>query len=266
MACKSLIISSPTVDIINIDNNEKSCAGGPPLYTGFTLRKMDCDVYFFGPIGYETKKTVKIQEMLGINTLGIFQDVRGAVFYHKYEDNYRITKFIGEIKTINIDELKNMLSKTKYDILIISPIFNEIPPDYIKELHKPITLDPQGYTRALKNWTKLIPINNIDLIHLSNDDLSLNEIKNIELGNATLIYTMGMQNTIIISKNKKIEIKPKGNLVKDRTGAGDIITGLVSYYYLYEKRDILDSYYMAQKQFEKLIKEVSEIKYKINEM
>jgi len=99
-----------------------------------------------------------------------------------------------------------------------------------------------------------------------NDDLSLNEIKNIELGNATLIYTMGMQNTIIISKNKKIEIKPKGNLVKDRTGAGDIITGLVSYYYLYEKRDILDSYYMAQKQFEKLIKEVSEIKYKINEM
>ncbi|MGC8572644.1 MAG: hypothetical protein ACP5L0_01350 [Caldisphaera sp.] len=266
MVCRALIISSPTIDIINVDNTEKLCAGGPPLYIGFALRKMNCNVYFYGPIGHETRKTVKIQEMYDIKTLGTFQDVKGAVFYHKYNNNYRITNFIGEIKTIDISDLKNKVSETRYDLLIISPIFNEIPPDYIKELYRPITLDPQGYTRSLKNWIKLIPINNVDLIHLSNDDLPLNEIKNIEIGNATLIYTMGMENTIIISRNKKIEIKPEGNLVKDRTGAGDIITGLISYYHLYEKLNILDSYNMAQKQFENIIKEVGDIKYKINEL
>ncbi len=260
MNCNALIVSSPTIDIININNTEIVCAGGPPLYAGFALKKMNCDVYFYGPIGFETEKTINLQEKYNIITLGVHQEVKGAIFYHKYNQDKRTTKFIGEIMTIDVNDLINKTKNIKFDFIIISPIFNEIPPEQIKLLNKPIVLDPQGYTRSLKQWMDLVPFNYIDLIHVSSDDVPLDFIKNV-ITNSILLYTMGIENTIIINKNDIKEIRPSGNVVNDRTGAGDIITGLVSYYYFYRKLNIIDAYNKAQENFEKIIKEINKIKY-----
>ncbi|AFZ69817.1 hypothetical protein Calag_0022 [Caldisphaera lagunensis DSM 15908] len=260
MVCNALIISSPTVDIININNNEVICAGGPPLYAGFALRKMNCNVYFYGPIGYETEKTVNLQEKINIITVGIRQKVKGAVFYHKYNQDKRLTKFIGEIIPIDVNDLINKTRNIKFDFIILSPIFNEIPAEQIKLLNKPIVLDPQGYVRSLKAWMDLVPLNYIDLFHISSDDLPLDLVKNLAI-NSILLYTMGIENTVIIDKNEAKEIKPSGNIAKDRTGSGDIITGLVSYYYFYKKLNIVDAYNKAQENFEEVINEVNRIKY-----
>ncbi|MGC8566802.1 MAG: hypothetical protein ACP5I6_05115 [Caldisphaera sp.] len=264
--CKAIIISSPTIDVIEINEKRITSAGGPPLFMGFALKKIGCDVNFYGPIGKKTMKTVKLQEKIGVKTLGEQQENEGAIFLHKYDNGKRFTLFTGNIKSINVGNLVNIINKMENDFIIVSPINNEYPIDKLSILKKPLVLDSQGYSRTIKEWYNKLPDSYLDLMHLSNDDEPESILNRLKNKSEYILYTVGLKNTIIINKEKIIKIKPKGNPVKDMTGAGDIITGLVSYFLFYKKYDIKLSYAQSEELFEEIINEISEIKLKVNEV
>ncbi|MCE4607869.1 MAG: hypothetical protein F7B61_02780 [Caldisphaeraceae archaeon] len=260
MKCRVFVISSPTLDLIKIEGRQILSAGGPPLFIGYSLRKLGCDVSFYGPIGSETIKAIELMRSIGIDILGEFQRNVGAIFTHEYVGGKRISLFTGAIEQVNVTEVMRAISFASPDFVILSPIYNEFPIEKIQALRRPLIIDAQGFSRSIKNWINLLPKGYIDMLHVSSDDEDLSKLDEIKTKVRCVIYTAGLEETRIYCDGKKDMVRPSGRPIKDVTGAGDIITGLVAYFHFYKGFDINKSYAKAQRLLEETIEEVSSMK------
>ncbi|MCE4623374.1 MAG: hypothetical protein F7B11_01315 [Caldisphaeraceae archaeon] len=260
MKCRAFIISSPTLDLIKIEGKQILSAGGPPLFIGYSLRKLGCHVSFYGPVGSETVKTIRLMRSVGIDVLGEFQHNVGAIFAHEYTEGKRISSFTGAIEQVNVAEVIRAISFVSPDFVILSPIYNEFPIEKIQALKRPLVIDAQGFSRSIKNWINFLPKGYIDMLHISSDDEDLSKLDEIKTKVRCVIYTAGLKETRIYCNGKEDMIRPSGRPIKDVTGAGDIITGLIAYFYFYKGFDINRSYTNAQRLLEEIIEEVSSMK------
>ncbi|BAA79123.2 hypothetical protein APE_0211.1 [Aeropyrum pernix K1] len=224
--CRVLIVSPPTVDVVEIGGSIVRRPGGPALYAGYAAGKLGCRAYAVGPVGYTTLDTAVVERRLGVERLGYRVVGEGYVYRHKYKaGGQRVSTLIGRPEPLDPARVLRVLSAGAYNVVLISPLHGEDDgglASYIHNNFSAITaVDLQGYYRGYASvWTP--PTARIgSLAHISSDDAS--DPPREPMANI-IVYTRGEAGGEVLSPSGSLTIPPPPKLVEDPTGAGDIFT------------------------------------------
>ncbi|BAN89630.1 ribokinase-like domain-containing protein [Aeropyrum camini] len=228
--CRVLIVSPPTVDIVEVRGGAVKKPGGPALYAGYAARTLGCRVYAIGPVGYDTLWTAAVESRLGVTRLGYLTASQGYVYHHKYGvRGKRVSRILGRPEPLDPVRVLEALGRGVYTVVLLSPLHGEDSgclASYIYSNTGSITaVDLQGYYRAYaQSWSP--PTARIaSLAHLSSDDASQPPYKPLA---GLIIYTRGDKGGEVLGPQGVSPIPPPPRLVEDPTGAGDVFTMVYS--------------------------------------
>ncbi len=251
---KIVIIGAPTLDIIN----NKIKAGGPGIYGGSIAHILGCNVYSLGPLGVADLALLRIYKDLKVNYLGPIRLGYAYRFKHHYTKNRRISKILDkpEPEALSFEDL-SPLKNERFNAIIVNNVYCEVTPSLIKWLHLNVrydllVIDLQGLFRCYRKAETLI--NTFQTFyHVSKDDIDyIPKIKGI------LIYTMGSKGSLIIMKDRTINLSPPNKIFRDPTGAGDIFVTSFTCLFI-RKADVIGAAQEAAKLTENFLPEVNEL-------
>ncbi len=229
---KVILISSFTIDRIEISGSTYERIGGPAYYAGITLAMMGLKPILITAIDPEELK--RFEEFLNISLINIDPSCRSIyVFRHRYDSSGRRYSDILSVGCpIELDKL-DLKSLASGSWILVSPVYKEIE---VKDIEKMIGLgniaiDLQGLSREIEGQRVIISLNNIlkniyriptvSAIHLSSDDIQdiatggvedLEKIRPIVEKALTTAYTIGPRGGYIYINNnvyKKLKLKIK---------------------------------------------------------
>ncbi|MCE4616194.1 MAG: hypothetical protein F7C09_03910 [Aeropyrum sp.] len=226
--CRALIVSPPTLDLIEGPWGSESRPGGPGIYAGVAFQRAGCAVDLVGAIGHLTMETVVVEKRLGFNRVGYYESFDGYVFHHIYKAGGRVSRLVTEPRPLDIIRLLDLLRDADYNIILYSPIYGEdsgyIPQYLSSNWRGVVALDIQGYARRWKDgWAP--PSKRIaSIIHVSSDD----SFYPSECSSYITIYTEGVRGGYVdICGGPRLGIPPPRKRLENPTGAGDVFTALV---------------------------------------
>ncbi|MGC9112123.1 hypothetical protein [Acidilobus sp.] len=266
---RAIVVASPTLDRVRLPNGVvRLQAGGPALYAGFALRSLGYEVCALGTYGRLVSPTVKLESSLGIRRLCCEGRGEGYVFAHYYdpESPTRRSTIESVSDPLTADDLCSALKECDPDLVIISPVYSEVPPELLSSSAlkgRRVSVDVQGFSRSLGNgwWERLSP-EHVSLVHLSNDDAGESVAESLARKFPNVLYTVGPGGALIYVGGKVTAVpSPQGNeLLEDRTGAGDVMLALVSHRFLIQSLPLDEAYLRSQEDFLEIMRRISKVK------
>jgi sugar/nucleoside kinase (ribokinase family) len=189
MGRKVVLISSFTIDRIEIGGSVYEKIGGPAYYAGITLALMGMEPILITSTRPDMLERVKeifkdFPRLRLINTKPSCSSI--YVFRHIYDSygrRYSEILDVGcpiELESIDGSGLEFLLSSSW---ILISPVYREIEPEDVERLTSlgRVAIDLQGFSREIDNRKVISSLKNIlkslqriprvSLIHLSSDDI-----------------------------------------------------------------------------------------------
>ncbi|MDM7275023.1 MAG: PfkB family carbohydrate kinase [Thermoprotei archaeon] len=245
------VVSSFTVDVVEVGGSSFERLGGPAYYAGLTLKGLGLDPVIVSSLGYEDKGLVSdVVESYGLDVAYVGGCSSVFKFHHVYVGGRRVSRLVGRGCKIDVSAAFEALKSA--DWVIVSPVFREVDPGSVAELssHVNVAVDLQGYARvegpeglisssaeALLESLKLL--SNVHLAHLSSDDLEgshgdsrdLGVLKSFNFKPHILSYTAGPGGGYMRLNTQWYHVpayveSPLG----DPTGCGDIYLAALAAY------------------------------------
>jgi len=261
-----IIIGNLTLDRIVIkDKSFYPVIGGPPAYIGAITSKIGLETYVKSVVGedYPTEFKQKLSSM-NINTSFIDVSCKHTTAFELIYDN-KFDRNINLIKLgcrISIESINEILSQKNMDLILISPVINEITVSDLSKVNFGsafVGADIQGFSRNVSNHSitlkaldkkeiKILNSLGINVLKIAEEELNailkdLDEEKdakvireifdNIEV----IIISKGKKGACVLYKRSIIQVPawPIDTIINP-TGAGDILLGAFSVYYNKTKR------------------------------
>jgi hypothetical protein len=234
---KVILISSFTIDKIEIGGSTYDMVGGPAYYAGITLAMIGLKPILITAIDPEKLRRFEefLKKFLNLSLINIDPSCRSIyVFRHKYDGSGRRYSDILSVGCpIELDKL-DLKSLARGSWILVSPVYKEIE---VKDIEKVtglgnIAIDLQGLSREIERQRVIVSLNNIlkniyriptvSAIHLSSDDMQdiavggeedLKKIRPIVEKALTTAYTIGSRGGYIYINNniyEKLKIKIEG--------------------------------------------------------
>jgi hypothetical protein len=263
---RALIVSAPTLDEIEFEVERRTVKlpGGPALFAGLALRRLGYEVCCVGPFGLRVKDAVLFEQPLGITRVCCERPDEGYVMHHTYAaSGERRTKVASRASPLSAEEVRSAVLRCRPDLVLVSPNFDEVPFEALSVIGSPLitVLDVQGYARSLgEGWWDRIPPGSARLVHMSDDDGPLPVARRLSQRFEAVMYTLGPGGAVLFSGGVATAMPARGPRLKDRTGAGDIITALVSHYYIAEGLALEEAYEASQELFMKIVEEAATLR------
>lgn len=256
------MISSFTIDKIEIGGSTYEKIGGPAYYAGITLAMMGLKPILITAVDPERLKIFEniLKRFLNFSLINLEQSCRSIyVFRHRYDSNGRRYSDILDVGcSIELDKL-DLEPLVKGSWILVSPIYREIEAKDIRRIASlgNTAIDLQGLSREIEGQRVTISLNNIlkniyeipivSAIHLSSDDIQdvatggiedLKKIRPIVERALATAYTLGSRGGYVhINNNINIKVRIEGEEGRggwyyippyietdrgDPTGCGDI--------------------------------------------
>lgn len=263
MGRRVVLVSSFTLDRVEVGGNTVVGIGGPAYYAGLTLKALGLDPVV---ITSAPKDLIDMVEGLSSWDLEILNLERGCdspyIFHHTYRGSVRISRLYREGCRIDLEGAGPYVEDAEW--IIASPVYREIDPaDLAKALGEGsrLAIDLQGFARSLRREVletgfsilreraPALGILRKDLVHFSSDDVpDLGERSDADvlrtvssyIGDyCALIYTRGSKGSTALFREATAcgnvapalaRIPPHIEGEGDPTGCGDVFLGsLVAY-------------------------------------
>ncbi|MEM1610998.1 MAG: hypothetical protein QXQ57_05070 [Sulfolobales archaeon] len=190
-----VLISSFTIDKIEIGGSTYEKIGGPAYYAGVTLAMMGLKPILITAIDPERLKIFEnvLKRFLDISLINLDQSCRSIyTFRHRYDSNGRRYSDILDVGcSIELDKL-DLEHLAKGSWILISPVYREVEAKDIRRIASlgNTAIDLQGFSREIEGQRVVISLNNIlkniyeiptvSAIHLSSDDIQDVAIGSVE--------------------------------------------------------------------------------------
>lgn len=245
------IVSSFTVDIVEIGSLRFERLGGPAYYAGLTLKSLGLNPVIVSSFSYDVGRLFSdVIAGYDVDVIHVGGCSSTFKFHHVYAGDRRVSRLAEKGCTIDVSAISEVLRSM--DWVIFSPVFHEVDPRSIAELsgYVNIAVDLQGYARvegpggligssveALLEPLKLL--SNVHVAHLSSDDFEgsygdfrdLGVLEGFNFKPNILSYTAGLGGGYIRLDAQWYHVpayveSPLG----DPTGCGDIyLAALIAY-------------------------------------
>ncbi len=235
--CKPLVISTLTIDEIVTSEGRELRLGGPGYHMSwvskaYRLSRLDIVSHINTKGGEEFYKAIRER---GGNPVFIETSNPTARIVLDYTSGKRKVFFKHPPQEIGFEALEKVKNLDPA-LLIISPVYGELPIETLKELSSRAQwsiLDLQGYLRVMtsEELASVFPRKIVDVIHLSSDDISqrefdalLDEIAGIS--RHSLLYTLGPDGAVLLDSNgnPRLRARPKETSPSPGVGCGDVFT------------------------------------------
>lgn len=240
---KCLIIGNLTLDKISETNILR--IGGPGLYGGLALYMLGCETHVVTSMNQKYRK--------------MFRELDDKIIIHEYSCDSIPLFIIKEGRAYGLetygcrieqDYIEDVIKSVKPDILLFSPVYNEIDISQLKNYRgkfKAVSLDIQGLTRKLVNnqlrniWDQKIfgIMDFFDIIHGNIREMCfasdikeiLRKLKMISFNTLTALQvSMDEKGLYLLYNGEILYFPPIKTNVHDDVGAGDILLAVTSYY------------------------------------
>jgi sugar/nucleoside kinase (ribokinase family) len=235
--CKPMIVTTLSIDEMITRENRWIRIGGPGYHMSwiskpYKLSRLDIVSY----INHKDRDLfIKALEDRGGNPILIETNEPTARIILDYTTGKRKVYFKHEPPYIGQEALE-VIEKREPALLVISPIYGELPIETLKEIAGRAqwsVLDLQGYLRIMSpdEIASVFPKRIVDVVHLSSDDISqrkfdalLDEIAGIS--RHSLLYTLGPEGAVLIDSNgnPRLRARPKEVSPSPGIGCGDVFT------------------------------------------
>jgi len=240
-----VVVGNFTVD--HVDGAKRP--GGPGYYSSIALALLGAKVYVLGYAGQDYPRDV-LEEIrkLGVDLSLVSMDSPTTIFVLEYLDlQTRVLKLLSRSPKIKIEEGYRVLGNV--EVSIVSPVAGEISLEdlgYIRKKTRILVVDVQGFIRVIESDGQVYHKWNHGLL----DELGIVDIIHVEEGEANSISKEPIEAAIKLSEYTNIvalTMGPRGSIIAydgvayhigvpkiyhgDETGAGDVYTAVLSYYY-----------------------------------
>lgn len=240
-----VVVGNFTIDYI--DGAKRP--GGPGYYSGIALALLGAKVYILGYAGMDYPRDIleKVKK-LGVNLSLISMDSPTTVFVLEYTDlQTRVLRLLSRSPRIRIEEGYRALGNV--EVSIVNPVAGEVSLkdlNYIRKKTRILTIDVQGFIRVIESDGQVRHRWDHSLL----DELGVADIIHVEEGEASDISKEPIEAAIKLSEYANIvalTMGPRGSIIAyegfvyyigvpkiyhgDETGAGDVYTAVLSYYY-----------------------------------
>ncbi len=240
-----VVVGNFTID--HVDGAKRP--GGPGYYSSVALALLGAKVYVLGYAGRDYPREVleKVRNV-GVDLSLLSMDSPTTVFVLEYLDlQTRVLKLLSRSPRIRIEDGYRKLGEVEASI--VSPVAGEVSLEdlkYIREKTRILTIDVQGFIRVIGLEGEVSHKWNHGLL----EELGIADIIHVEEGEATSISKEPVEAALKLSEYTRIvalTMGPRGSIVAydgmafhigvpkvyhgDETGAGDVYTAVLSYYY-----------------------------------
>ncbi len=240
-----VVVGNFTID--HVDGAKRP--GGPGYYSSVALALLGAKVYVLGYAGKDYPREVleKVRNV-GVDLSLLSMDSPTTVFVLEYLDlQTRVLKLLSRSPRIRIEDGYRKLGEVEASI--VSPVAGEVSLEdlkYIREKTRILTIDVQGFIRVIGLEGEVSHKWNHGLL----EELGIADIIHVEEGEATSISKEPVEAALKLSEYTRIvalTMGPRGSIVAydgiafhigvpkvyhgDETGAGDVYTAVLSYYY-----------------------------------
>ena len=240
-----VVVGNFTID--HVDGAKRP--GGPGYYSSVALALLGAKVYVLGYAGRDYPREVleKVRSV-GVDLSLLSMDSPTTVFVLEYLDlQTRVLKLLSRSPRIRIEDGYRKLGEVEASI--VSPVAGEVSLEdlkYIREKTRILTIDVQGFIRVIGLEGEVSHKWN----HWLLEELGIADIIHVEEGEATSISKEPVEAALKLSEYTRIvalTMGPRGSIVAydgmafhigvpkvyhgDETGAGDVYTAVLSYYY-----------------------------------
>lgn len=223
--------------------------GGPGYYSSIALALLGAKVYVLGYAGedYPLEVLEKVGE-IGVDLSLVSMDSPTTVFVLEYLDfEARTLRLLSRSPRIRVEEGYSKLGNV--EVSIVSPVAGEVSLEdleYIRSRTRVLAVDVQGFIRVIEPGGQVSYRWSTELL----DGLSIADIIHVEEGESTSIGREPVEAALKLSEHTRIvalTMGPRGSIIAydgvayhigvpkvyhgDETGAGDVYTAVLSYYY-----------------------------------
>ncbi|MCG2885251.1 MAG: PfkB family carbohydrate kinase [Vulcanisaeta sp.] len=237
------VVGHVAIDIIRKGSRSWKSPGGAPTYCSFYLRQMGFDVLPISMAGRDFSEYLTQYVERGIPTHRI--KILNGCGTTSYEITYlsndrRVLRLLSRCRDFMQEDLNDLPS-----VVAVNPIAREVSIEvlnYIRRQVRVLGVDLQGFTRVfdkdgyvstavkVDDLIKVLEI--ADLLKISVDDADVQVLNSIieRFPNKVVLITMGSRGSIMIYGNRRVQVVTGGIVdAKDPTGAGDVLTCLMTY-------------------------------------
>lgn len=220
--------------------NGKTILGGPISYQYPIMKLFTKEITIITSFNPDSFDFDSIFEGVSLNYIKSDENTTYEFEMQQNDEDDRILYLKSKAEDLDINYLKK-ICKPRYDLLILSPIANEIGVEEIEFLNSISTnsvIDMQGFVRHITVGGKVVHdldinlfdrmLSRFDIIKISKSELG-NHYPPINKYNSLLLVTDG-GNSVEIYQNNVVRHYPldKQEIVKDSTGSGDIFLAVFS--------------------------------------
>ena len=251
---RALFIGNLTIDMIE----NRMRIGGSGYYGGRALTYLDSDVYVLSYVCDEYRGLVKgVLDLYGIKLIELQCNSMPMFIIEKG----KAVKVEGSSCRIDMSIAKIFIDSYRPDILLLTPILNEIDIDQLDVLSsidvKAIGLDIQGFIRTLRSsrieliWRSELEhyLDLVDIVHgniaeysFSRDEKTvLKKIRDLSSTIRTaFLISLDYRGTYVVYRNQITYIPALSVNAIDEVGAGDILLAVTAYYYV-QSKDVIEA-------------------------
>lgn len=240
-----VVVGNFTVDYV--DGAKRP--GGPGYYSSIALALLGAKVYVLGYAGkdYSLEVLEKVKE-IGVDLSLVSMDSPTTIFVLEYLDlETRILRLLSRSPKIKVEEGYSKLGNV--EVSIVSPVAGEVSSgdlEYIRSRTRVLVVDAQGFIRVIGSNGQVSHRWSHNLL----DELSIADIIHVEEGESSSINKEPVKAALKLSEHIRIvalTMGPRGSIIAydgvayyigvpkiyhgDETGAGDVYTAVLSYYY-----------------------------------
>lgn len=240
-----VVVGNFTVDYV--DGAKRP--GGPGYYSSIALALLGAKVYVLGYAGkdYSLEVLEKVKE-IGVDLSLVSMDSPTTIFVLEYLDlETRILRLLSRSPRIKVEEGYSKLGNV--EVSIVSPVAGEVSLGdlkYIRSRTRILVVDVQGFIRVIGSDGQISHRWDHNLL----DELSIADIIHVEERESSSISNEPVKAALKLSEHIRIvalTMGPRGSIIAydgvayhigvpkiyygDETGAGDVYTAVLSYYY-----------------------------------
>ncbi len=240
-----VVVGNFTIDHVD----EAKRPGGPGYYSSVALALLGAKVYVLGYAGKDyPREVLEKVKGVGVDLSLLSMDSPTTIFVLEYLDlQTRVLKLLSRSPRIRIEEGYRKLGEVEASI--VSPVAGEVSIEdlkYIREKTRILTIDVQGFIRVIGSEGEVSHKWDHGLL----EELGVADIIHVEEGEAASIGKEPVEAALKLSEYTRIvalTMGPRGSIIAydgmafhigvpkiyhgDETGAGDVYTAVLSYYY-----------------------------------
>ncbi|NJE05025.1 carbohydrate kinase [Thermococcus sp. M36] len=230
---KCLLVGHLVIDIIVRDAKPETRIGGGAYYSAVALANF-CDVEVLTSVGDDfPDEWLEALERAGIKLRALPSDKSTSYELRYLDPNRRTLRLLSRATPISKAPTK------RYDMVLLNPVANEIPPDIVEKLKKKtafLAADVQGFIRTPRPGNVMLQkadvsfLKGLKVVHA--DTSEMDYLKNLKPEEVEVfLASNGPETGFAYFRGSRYAYRPVRVEVKESTGAGDVFLASFSYFY-----------------------------------